>query len=169
MSHTRTVTVIAEIEGSNKISTAERRSRAKHSAINTFASREHVAQIHPNVYDANVADQCYEDVIVPLSSSRGDARVTTRLEETREARRNIFTQLLQAVDEDGIEEFIENDNHLRQFRRLGRWDSFLHTLYDGTGYSRGRPLLSRDAVSTVKNTRSDSNSLFTVEIEVIHE
>jgi len=162
---TRSVTVVAPGRERSADDSAHREHAASR-AVNMFYTVDDLA----SYFDTARVDESVDGTpVVPLPSACGEERVDEQLDRTQQRRLKHLDAVLDAVESDGRRAVITSHDAAYHFRALGAWNRGPATLYDGTRYSYGRPILDQsDLTEIIDHHDPDGAPLYAVEVVAKH-
>lgn len=143
-----TLTVITPVESND----TERAIAAGRNAImGSPANEDFYAGLTPS--EVEVDGETVGPVVM-LASDNGEALVDVRIEQTVEEKADLISEIVTAAEQDSPADAAQSYDVMRTARELGNWRSTSAYLYDGTGWSRGQPVLTDMRVDTIQSEYS---------------
>lgn len=96
-----------------------------------------------------------KQTVVELDTEQGRKRAKELLEKTTDEKSRLLQDIIDIVDERGIEEAATNHTVFHDARRLGSWRQPSGHLIDGSSYSHAEPVLNETRLVNIINHYSD--------------
>ena len=162
MTDITTASVLVNIDPDDRHSDDEQR------ALDKALSIQHRCSDLNQYYHSASPSTRRGDPVVPLDSEEGRRRLDATLERTTDHRSQSLTTIKEAFEAaESVEEVAQDMEVLHAAHRVGSWAYPWSTfLYDGSRYSFGSPVVSRERVDDIVDHHDET--LYLVDIELTY-